>query len=216
MDDKYVFNEDSLCTALNDRDVHIHETRLVSLDDLSKNVLETVSARVTKVDTDKIFINGKYYITLDTCYDLLYDDWNKLVVEKNFNNVVDFEKSILQFNEHRFTAFFDVTSANSYDIWVRYKEVRDVLNIPERDDILAENIKTYENLLSLNRFPIECKYKYSKFINMHAILYLLQFSIAVDIDDITTFFESDVPNAFNDYIQKISSAFNRYAQILNG
>jgi len=215
MDDKYLFNEDLLCTALNDRDVHIHETRLVSLDDLYKNVLGTTNARVTKVDMDKIFINGKYYVTLDTCYDLLYDDCNKLITEKNFNNVIDFEKAILQFNEHRFTAFFDVTSTEKYDIWIRYKEVRDVLNIPERDDILAENISTYENLSSSNRFLVECKYKHSKFINMNAILYLLQFSIAVDIDDIRTFFESDIPDAFYMYIQKISGAFDRYARILN-
>lgn len=223
MQDKCVFNEDLLCTILNENSVDIYETRLVSLDDITKKIIKARKPKAFIADViDKILIDNKYYIILDTCHELLYDlqsndECNKLIIKNNFDNIIDFEKNILQFNGYMFTSFFMINGHNNFAIWIRYNEILDLLNLYDDMDI-NNNISTYESLSMHNKFPKinnGCKYAHSRFINLSGIFFLLEKSMAIDIDEIKKFFEQDIQQSFRSYIRRVTDRFFYYKNILN-
>jgi len=213
MQNKRIFNEDLLCTTLSENNIYINEIRLVSLDDINKKIIKSKK----KADIDKILIDGKYYITLDTCHELLYDLNSKLLLKNNFDNVIDIEKNILQYNEYQFTSFFIINGPKKFDVWIRYSEILDLLNLNDDDDVKKENMNTYEKISMHNKFPKNnntCKYKYSRFINLGGILLLLPKSMAVDIDELIKFFEYDITQSFHRYMQRTTDQFFHCGEIL--
>uniref|UniRef100_A0A6C0C8I3 Uncharacterized protein n=1 Tax=viral metagenome TaxID=1070528 RepID=A0A6C0C8I3_9ZZZZ len=210
------YDQTLLCTILNENDIEINETQMVSLNDITQKIIKAKKPKTFIADiADKILIHNKYYITLDACHELLHDlqlndGCNRITTKHNFSNIIDFEKNILQFNEYLFTAFLMIEGSNCFGVWIRYNEILDLLNLNDDMDIENENIMTYETLSKCDKFPKinnGCKYKYSRFINLAAISFLIDKSMAIDIDEIKKFFNEDIAQSFDTYIKRVIDQF---------
>lgn len=217
--DQQVYDIDSIRTLLNENDLRIHNVQLVPLDGVVQKFAKSKKVKGFEGD-DTISIDNINYITLDTCCELFkhHSGIKKSFSSRNFDNVIDIEKNILQFECTRLTAFFMIHGSKKFDVWVRYNEILDLFQLDD-DDVAVKkcNISTYEQLSLHNKFPKrydKSEHGYMRFINLPGIFQLLRMSSAPNIDSISIFFEKDIPSAFYKYITRIVDYFFHYGDIL--
>ncbi len=146
-------------------DVHVSSKGNICLNDFIEEIIGSKNPnQYMKKIKDKFVYKKKYYITQETCLEILEqgksNKCKEILAEINENDggdngsIISVEDKLFQYEGNKFTSFFVTKDDGEWDVWLKGKEIAQYLEYDSTrraiiDHVDVNNKMSYEKILEL-------------------------------------------------------------------